>query len=356
MRQVILLFGGRSTEHEVSCRSAMFVVRNLKRDAYQLSGIGIDKSGQWHWQKELASPDGRTLEIRQNDQDGLVAFIEFARLHRKQPPVVFCLVHGQDGEDGKIQALCEMLDLPIVGPSSVASGIGMDKLICKELVGRVGVPVVPYLSLRRHEWERDPQKFCAQVLKDLGEEVFVKPVRGGSSVGIHRVRKSADLPAAIADSLLFHDEVLVELAIHGREIEIAALGGYEPAFSCGGEIVMQSPGEYYDYENKYAETSRAEVRVPATLTSQQMSELTRLAGLCFKSLRLHGMSRLDFFFVEEENRFYFNEVNTIPGFTPISQYPQLWAHSGIQGPDLLQRLLDLAMERQKLESSLVRSL
>jgi D-alanine-D-alanine ligase len=334
----------------------MFVVRNLKRDAYQLSAIGIDKAGHWHWQKELSSPDGKTLEIRQNDQDGLVSFIDFVRSHRKSPPVLFCLVHGQDGEDGRIQALCEMLDLPFVGPSSVASGIGMDKLICKELVSRVGVPVVPYLSIRRHEWELDPQRFCTQVSKELGDSVFVKPVRGGSSVGIHRVRTSAELPAAVADSLLFHDEVLVELAIQGREIEIAALGGYEPAFSCGGEIIMQKPGEYYDYENKYAETSRAEVRVPANLTTQQMSELTRLATLCFKTLRLHGMSRLDFFLVAEENRFYFNEVNTIPGFTPISQYPQLWAHSGIQGPELLQRLLDLAVERQTLESALVKSL
>lgn len=346
-QKVYILYGGQSTEHDVSKRSAAFILKYLNKDKYDVEAIGIDKLGAWHllpkasYQNQIPdvlpivdAPDTSRspLMLSEKSESGVIA----------SPPVIFPIIHGQSGEDGKLQGLLEFIKLPFVGPDCLGSAVAMDKVIAKTLVASVGVKVVDYLWFRQAQWKKNQKSIC-ESCETLGFPLFIKPARGGSSVGIEKVKKPEDLIEKVNQVLKYDDKILVEKGIDGREIEVAALGSYEPMISEPGEVIAGA--DFYDYEAKYAESSHAESKIPADLSADQTQTVKDLAFRSFVALQLHGMARIDFFLDKKTGEFYFNEANTLPGFTSISQYPLLWKHSGVSGEQLVDKLVELALER-----------
>jgi D-alanine-D-alanine ligase len=256
--------------------------------------------------------------------------------------VVWIMLHGPRGEDGTIQGLLELAGLPYVGAAVLASAIGMDKVAMKDMFRAHGLPVVDYLAVKRHEWRRDPAAVEAAVAQAIGFPCFVKPANLGSSVGISKVKAAEDLPAAI-DLAARHDRrIIVERAVQAREVEVAVLGNDEPRVSVPGEVCFS--GEWYDYDTKYG-AGHTTFKVPAPLPPDVTEEIRTLALRAFRATDCAGMARVDFF-IEGERRVLVNEINTIPGFTSTSAYPRLWEASGIPYPELISRLIDLALERR----------
>lgn len=354
---VLLMYGGRSTEHEVSRRSAAFIVRNLDYDKYQLQAIGIASDGVWYPQdlRLLQGTTGATLPLVEETKEltpamrllqpitSAAAMRELAEVRERT--VVFPMIHGSGGEDGILQGLCELNGMAYVGPDVLGSAVGMDKIIAKRLVAEAGLPIVPYASVRKGEWEQltDRQSWCKNVVQKLKFPIFVKPVSLGSSVGVAKATTEAELIAAIDNACRYDDHVLIERGLNVREIEFACLGGYDPQMTTAGEIATKQG--FYDYDAKYLSETAAEVKVPAELTSTQIATGQKLAKAAFKALHLYGLARVDLFLDKETEQYYFNEVNTIPGFTSISQYPMLWAHAGVPPQDLLEHLIQAAKKR-----------
>ena len=363
---IVLIYGGRSTEHEVSRRSAAFVVRNLDYSRFQLQAIGITSDGIWYPQDidELQETSGPQLPLAEESRDltpemrllqpitSRKALQELNKL--RDQTVVFPMIHGSGGEDGVLQGLCELNDLAYVGPDVLGSAIGMDKIISKRLVHEAGLPIVPYASIRKGEWEqlKDRKSWCLDLGQKLKWPLFVKPVSLGSSVGVAKASHEGELIAAIDQACRFDDHILIESGLEVREIEFACLGGYDPDLTSAGEIVTTQG--FYDYEAKYLSETAAEVKVPADLTTAQIETGRNLAKQAYQALHIYGLARVDLFLEKSTDRFYFNEVNTIPGFTSISQFPMLWAHSGIAAKDLLNRLIQSAMQRNLARSQLQR--
>lgn len=353
--KVILLYGGQSTEHEISCRSAAFVTKFLDQKAYELHAIGIDRQGRF-----LPQPTARYQDETPNVLDIIEGHTgpsqEMIRclqpghgLTDQDKPVVFSLLHGTNGEDGAMQGLLELCQLPYTGPDVAASALTMDKILTKELAQNAGIPVVPYVWLRKGEWLEDHEAWLQRIRGVLSGPWFVKPASLGSSVGIGRASNLEELEAAIQQAFDFDEKVLVETALKIREIEYAALGDYEPEVSLPGEI--KSDG-FYSYDSKYSDESTAKVEI-ADLSKDAQEEGKDLCRRIYKALNLYGMARIDLF-LTDDGRFYLNEVNTVPGFTSISQYPLLWKASGIDYPELLNRLIQLALKRSSSKSQLKR--
>jgi D-alanine-D-alanine ligase len=268
--------------------------------------------------------------------------------------IVFPVIHGTGGEDGSLQGLLDMANVAYVGADTLASAIGMNKLVAKKLVEAEGIPIVPYVSLRRYEWEERGEALLEDMRSKLSWPVFVKPASLGSSVGISRVKDRAGLVSAIDEALRFDERVLVETGLLVREIEFALMGGYEPLVSAAGEVI--SDAGFYSYDEKYSAKSRALVKVPAALDPAKECEGQELARRIFKALELHGMARIDLFLTKDTGQYYFNEVNTIPGFTSISQFPQLWQHAGLSPTQLIDRLIESAQDRARERAALLRVL
>ena len=361
--RAIVLYGGRSTEHEISCRSAAFVVRNLNREKYEIVPVAIDKDGSWWVQDpaKLLAYGGEVLPvIRDKGLGGAAeaALKLFAPSHAGTPGdaskwVVFSVLHGTFGEDGCIQGLLDMQEIAYVGADRMASAIGMDKVFAKRLVEASDIAVVPYVVVRKEEWPACSDKVHCEVNQSLKYPLFVKPASLGSSVGIAKVRRPEDLVAAIGAAFEVDEKILIETGLTVREIEFGALGGYEPQISAPGEI--ESPEGFYSYEEKYSGVSQTRVMVPASLPAEKVIEGQQLARRIFTALGLHGMARVDLFLERGTDKYYFNEVNTLPGFTSISQYPMLWKHAGFNAEQLVDRLIDLALERGALRRGLKRS-
>jgi len=347
---VCILFGGRSGEHEVSCRSAASVVRNLDPDRYQQVLIGIDDEGRWHLQQEArfqTASFGESLKVVPAVE--VVTAVPAVGLFAASKPipvdVVFPVLHGTFGEDGTVQGLLEIANLPYVGAGVLGSSLAMDKQKTKEIWKQRGLPVVDFITVRDSS-----ARSAAAVLEQFSFPLFVKPVTAGSSVGITKVHTEEQLRPAIAEALRFDAKAMVEPAIDAREIECAVLGNETAEAFAPGEILPSH--EFYSYEAKYIDPEGAALKLPADLPENLAREVRRLAVAAFKAVECSGMARVDFFLEKKSNRILLNEINTIPGFTNISMYPKMCEASGLAYPKLLDRLIELAIERHGRRSSL----
>src|SRR6267142_87906 len=345
--RVGILFGGRSGEHEVSLASAASVIRGLDPDKYEAVPIGISKEGHWliggAAQKML--PDvlkaGQRVVMAADSTDA--AIIPLDRSGGGQRiDVVFPVMHGTFGEDGTIQGLLDLAGLPFVGAGVLGSAIGMDKDVSKRLLQAAKIPVVPWITVYRADWERDPKVVQKEIEKKFKYPVFVKPAALGSSVGMTKVHSRAELAPALNLASEFAMKILVEKSVNAREIEVSVLGNHDPKASVPGEIVPHR--EFYDYTAKYLEEG-TKLLIPAKLKTAQQKKFQKLAVDAFRALELSGMARVDFFLEKKGGKIYLNEVNTIPGFTSISMYPKLWEASGIPFRELIDKLIELALEQ-----------
>ena len=335
MAHVGVIFGGRSVEHQVSIRSARTVAKGLREAGHQVTPLGIAQDGAWI--DRGTSEAVLTGDIKAIEPLGVPVAPTLQHLITSGVEVLFPIVHGTWGEDGTLQGLCEMLDLPYVGPGVTASALAMDKLQCKRVLDAAGVPVVEYRAGTRAGGG-------VVDVSGLPEPLFVKPSVGGSSVGIRKVERRADVPAAVEFALRFDDAVIVERGVSGRELECAVLGYPDLQASAIGEIV---PGnDFYDYEDKYLQ-DKAGLIAPAELPAGVAEEIQRLAVAAFASIGGSGMARVDFFLEHGTGKLYVNEINTLPGFTRISMYPRLWEISGLPPARLVDRLVDGAIRRHR---------
>ncbi|CAB4885676.1 unannotated protein [freshwater metagenome] len=342
---LIVIFGGQSAEHDVSCVTATHVLRAVDQSRYRVTPIGIDRDGQWQLAtaalQALAAGPQALPERLEAIGEPLSPTPMLAAAAGSGAVVVMPLLHGPLGEDGTVQGLLELMDVPYVGSGVLASAVSMDKALAKEVLGFHGIAQARWVSLREHDIS--PARL-AEVAGQLGLPVFVKPSNMGSSVGVSKACTLDELQAAVEHALSYDEWVLVEEAIVGREIEVAVLGNLEPQASAPGEIV---PGkDFYDYEDKYL-ADGAQLLIPAPLSAAQSNEVRTLALQVYRALRCEGLARVDFFLEETGRGFLINEVNTMPGFTPISMYPKMWQHSGLTYPELVDRLIDLALERHR---------
>jgi D-alanine-D-alanine ligase len=357
--RVLMLFGGRSAEHDVSRVTAVAVARALDPARYEVVPVAITTEGKW-----LLAGEARALLEGSRDKLPPAFAIEGAPVDMVTQPgggelvplgggalpepgaridVVLPLLHGPYGEDGTIQGLLDTVGLPYVGAGVLGSAVGMDKVMMKRAFVACGLPTPRFLPLRDGG---DVAGFCARVEAELGLPCFVKPANMGSSVGVSKAHDRAELEAAVALAFAFDEWLLAEEAVTGREIEVAVLGDDPAEASVAGEVV---PGaEFYDYADKY-EDGRARLLAPAPLSAAHSDQVRQLALRAFEACRCEAMARVDFFFEETgpARGFLLNELNTIPGFTPISMYPRLWQESGLSYPQLIDRLIDLALERHR---------
>jgi D-alanine-D-alanine ligase len=349
--RVGVLFGGRSGEHEVSLASAASVIRALDPEKYDVVPIGISKDGRWlvgsgaqkmlpevlkSGERVFLPPDPTAATIVPVAQGGGRPSITL--------DVVFPVLHGTFGEDGTIQGFLELAGLPYVGPGVLSSAVGMDKDVQKRLFEQEGLPVAPYLAIRRTEWERNPTAVTKLIKKKFKFPVFVKPATSGSSVGMTRVKTPKDLAAAMNTAAEFALKILVEKNVTAREIEVAVLGNDKIEASIPGEIVPHR--EFYDYTAKYLEEG-TQLIIPAKLSKKQVAEFQDLAVRAFRAIDGAGMARCDFFLEKKSGKVFVNELNTIPGFTSISMYPKLWEASGLPYSKLIDRLIELAMDAHR---------
>ena len=340
---LVIVFGGQSAEHDVSCVTAAHVMRAVDRSRYAITAIGIDRAGQWHLAENAmkavqAGPDQIPDRLT---VDGLPVSSApvLAAAASQGRTVVMPLLHGPMGEDGTVQGLLELLDLPYVGSGVLGSAVSMDKAMAKDVLARHGVPQPRYSVLRSDEVS---DARLDAIVSELGLPLFVKPANMGSSIGVSKAKDRDALRVATDHAFEYDEFVVIEEAVRGREIEVAVLGNLAPRVSVAGEIV---PGnEFYDYEDKYV-TDGAQLIVPAELTATETADVQQLALDIFRILRCDGLARVDFFYETDGRGFLCNEVNTMPGFTPISMYPKLWQASGVGYSELIDRLVNLALDR-----------
>lgn len=353
---VAVLYGGCSAEHEVSLLSAAAVIKNLDKNKFTIIPIGIDKTGCCFINElqDLYVNDG--IVIKTKKAKCLQNLAELNQLTQR-PDVIFPVLHGTWGEDGTIQGLFDLLGLAYVGADVVGSAIGMDKDVAKRLAAAAEIAVVPFLSINSGLWMSKKDWLIQDIEQQIAYPLFVKPANVGSSLGITKVKKSNELIAAIELAFTYSTKILVEKALEVREIEIAVLenlqSGAEPLVSCVGEIIPSH--EFYSYEAKYLDPKGAELIIPATLQQGQLQQLKDLAIKIFNCLVCSGMARIDFFIEKQSQKIYFNELNTIPGFTKISMYPKLWEASGLSYQQLLTCLIELAIARYHRLAELKRS-
>jgi D-alanine-D-alanine ligase len=372
--RVGVLYGGRSSEHEVSLRSATNVIQNLDRSRFDIVPIGIDKQGAWFLGQDLAALDQTAvLELEQNAEKMLFTpdcigkqpqlrhaheMLSHLKNSERLFDVIFPVIHGPLCEDGTVQGLLELADVPYVGCGVLASSVGMDKDVSKRLVMQAGLDVPKYIVFKRGEWNKNPARIEAQVNAALTYPVFVKPSNTGSSVGVHKVKRAEDLAAAIKDAFQYDTKVLVEQGVDAMEVEVSVLEsldyGMDPIVSVAGEIRPQNGHEFYSYASKYLDDDGAAIIIPAEIPDEVQAALKVAAKQIFTALDCEGMARVDLFLERGTQRIYFNEVNTIPGFTQISMYPKLMMASGFTYTNLLTHLIELAIDRHTRKSELSR--
>lgn len=347
--KVALIFGGRSAEHQVSLVSASAIYKNLDRSRYQVISLYITKEGRW---KRVASP---LLPLGKLASGPSFSFLpwEIGGLPEKlHADIYFPVLHGPYGEDGTIQGLLEMADVPYVGAGVLASAAGMDKEVMKTLFAAAGIPVVKHRPVFDTDWRKNRKLILSVLEKEFMLPFFVKPANLGSSVGISKVNARAGTARALQKAFRYDRKVLVEAGIQGREIECSVLGNDAPRASVPGEIIPFR--DFYDYRDKYLE-GKTKLRIPAPLPESTTREVQRLAVAAYKAVGCSGMARIDFFLEDKTGRVYVNEINTIPGFTEISMYPKLWEASGTPFPRLVKELIRLGFDRhRKKKKCLVR--
>ncbi len=352
---IALLTGGTSPEHEVSLNSARNIYKAIDQQKYRVEVIGVARTGAWrHLPVEvfrqataIEGEEGRALVLRPGS-DAVIAYQSGAK-HFPKVDAVFNIIHGPFGEDGTLQGLLAVLGLPYVGPSTLGAAVGMDKDFTKRILRDAGILVAPWVTVFKHEKIQ-----FKKIIDQLGVPLFVKPANMGSSVGVSKAENEAELKAAVATAFRFDTKVLVEQGLSGREIETAVLGNMEHQEVSGvGEIVMEKG--FYDYESKYLSPDAAKVVIPAENVSEQAIALIRQTALrAYRALGLEGLARMDVFLVDGE-KVYVNEPNTLPGFTNISMYPKLWEAAGLPYADLIDRLIELAIQRHQRDLRLQRT-
>lgn len=367
--RVAVLYGGRSAEHEVSLQSAANVIQYLDPSRFEVIPIGIDKQGNWFLGQDifakslenkampkLHDPTWFTPEWVGKPNETQSTSLTTPSLTGRQFDVVFPVVHGTLCEDGTLQGLLELADLPYVGCGVLSSAIGMDKDVSKRLAMNANIPVAPYVVIKREQWIKNPTHFLKQI-ESLPYPLFVKPANTGSSIGITKVKSKDGLQAAITEALRFDTKILVEQGLDILELEVAVLESLEdnaePIVSVVGEI--RPSHEFYSYDAKYVDEKGAELLIPAPVDESIKEKARRVAKSLFLTLECEGMARVDLFLDKNTQQIYFNEINTIPGFTQISMYPKLMDASGISYPELLAHLIQLAMKRHQNKSELIRS-
>lgn len=356
-----VIFGGRSGEHEIALRSARSVIREMDKAKYEVIPIAISKSGRWYSGSDvldkleqgqlveldpvtfLPEPGNNTLYHRQ--EDGLLEAIA-------EVDVIFPVLHGTFGEDGTLQGLFEMAEMPYVGAGVLASSVGMDKVLFKDVMKSWNVPVVDYVLLTGQEISEDFDAMLEKAERVAPYPLFTKPVNQGSSVGVSKCKNRSDLIEGLLDAAQYDRRVMVEKGMEAREIEVSVLGNENPQASIPGEVV---PGdEFYSYRAKYIDDT-SELLIPAPLDEALSEEIRSIAINAFKAIDGAGMARVDFLLDKVDGKPYVNELNTIPGFTSISMYPKLWEATGLPYPELLERLIDLALDRHNHKMLLLRS-
>ena len=348
---VCILFGGISPEHEVSLRSAESVLQNLNPEKYNIIPVGITKDGDWirfggtdysllPSGKWMEHPDNRRAAISPIRGQGLLCF-EGDCVVRELVDVVFPVLHGENGEDGAMQGLLQMAGIPYVGPHVAESAVAMDKTLTKLVADNAGVPQAAWVLVRSEELEHRMEKILDKIQEKFEYPVFVKPAGTGSSVGVSKAMDRRQLEQALSNAGKYDDKILVEEFIHGREVEVAVMGNESPVASVCGEI--DSGAEFYDYEAKYV-TDTSVAYIPARIDEEVAEQVREQAVKVYSAIGCKGLSRVDFFVTFADNRIVFNEINTLPGFTSISMYPKLFAASGIPYSELLDQLLNLALE------------
>lgn len=360
-KRIGIVFGGRSGEHEVSVQSAESIRRALDKEKYDVVLIGVDQRGVWRLADSnrsllessngsLPRVDASATALLPVSQSGQVVLRESDSTRTMQRiDVFFPIIHGTYGEDGSLQGLLRLLDAPFVGAGVLGSAVGMDKDVMKRLLREAGIRVARFVCIRDHE--RDEVSYDV-LASQLATPFFVKPCNLGSSVGIHRVTGPEQFEQALADAFQFDRKILVEENVSGRELECSVLGNDNPAASVPGEIVVHA--DFYSYEAKYINETAAELRIPADVGPEKAREVQETAVAAFRALECRGMARVDFF-LKKNGDLVVNELNTLPGFTRISMYPKLWEASGLSYPDLLDRLIELAIEDHEREAGLKRT-
>jgi D-alanine-D-alanine ligase len=350
--RVGVIYGGRSGEHEVSIVSAASIFKHLDRSRFEPVPIRIDKEGRW----VLGDKEPTAIsagDVAASGPAGALQVTEPTAAIGGGIDVVFPILHGPYGEDGTVQGLLELANVPYVGAGVLGSALGMDKAVSKSVFAAHGLPQVPYLTITSRQWQTAPREISNRVASDLGYPVFVKPANLGSSVGISKAAAEGDLDPAIRTAFDYDRKIVIEAGVpNAREIECAVLGNDEPEASLPGEIVVSHRDGFYSYEAKYLDPSGATPRIPADLTPEVTAQVRRLSVDAFRALDLAGMARVDFFLDGRDGALYLNEVNTLPGFTAISMYPKMWEATGLSYPDLLTRLLTLAIERHERKQQL----
>jgi D-alanine-D-alanine ligase len=357
--RVGILFGGRSAEHEVSLQSARSIVDAIDKSKYDVVLIGIDKAGRWYLNEAsnflLHADNPKLIALNRSSKrvalapatasDGNLISVSGSGA-AGGIDVVFPVLHGPYGEDGSVQGLLKVANIPFVGSGVLGAAVSMDKDVMKRLLREAGIPTPKCRALTRSTAGRVSHE---EIVRELGWPVFVKPANLGSSVGVSKVRDAASFEHALRDAFQYDSKVLVEQCIPGREIECSVLGNEEPIASIAGEV--KPTHEFYSYDAKYIDENGAQLIIPAELPAAVMKRVQELAVKAFKALCCEGMARADFF-VTVDNQVYVNELNSIPGFTKISMYPKLWEASGVRYADLIDRLIQLALERFERESRL----
>ncbi len=349
-----LLFGGRSVEHEVSIASATAIHKALDPSRYDVTLLGVDRDGHWHrGSPELppaSSLEGEVVNLPvAAGERGLVRWEQGRVEPAGQLDVIFPILHGRGGEDGSLQGLLELAGVPYVGSGVLGSALQMDKEASKRLFAAAGLPVLDWMLLRARELERDADAAAERALRAVGLPLFVKPANQGSSVGIHKVTHPEELLPALRDAAHYDVKVLCERAVEAREIEVALLGSDPIEASVPGEICSQR--EFYDYEAKYVDED-TELLVPAPLDPDQTARVRDLAVRAMAALEGAGLGRADFLLERSTGKFWLNEMNSLPGFTEVSMFPRLWEASGLPFPTLLDRLVELALERHRESEAL----
>lgn len=361
IKKVLVLFGGVSTEHLISLRSAFNIIGGLKQAGFRVQAVGIAQNGDWlAYRGPLeAIPDGTWESLARADaanQSARIiaspqAFIE--QFYGETPDVIFPAVHGINSEDGTLQGLLELTGIPYVGCGVLASAAGMDKLHAKTIFRSARIPQCRYLSVTRSQIERDPAKAAGKIAAKIGFPCFLKPSNGGSSVGTQRADDLASLTQALSYVASFDAVVIVEEFLTAREIEVAVMGNEQPKTALIGEVRTSESVAYYDYEAKYFKADGAQVSVPAALSPELALKVRRYALKAYKALGCRGLSRVDFFLVQKDgqpDQLYLNEVNTLPGFTPISIFPKAFAATGVPLDSLVKKLCQYAVAEKKARS------
>ena len=351
MQTVLVLFGGVSPEHAVSLVSGAAVLRNLRKENRKILPVGITLEGKWllyggdnyddiaadKWEQH---PDNRTAFLSPERGMGL-RVIEKDGVRSVPVDVIFPVLHGENGEDGSVQGLFQLSGIPFVGCGICASAVSMDKSVTKLIAATTGVRQANWLTLRRADFRADAEAMCRKIMENIAFPVFIKPCSTGSSVGVSKVKDETALMPALEAAFKFDKKILAEEFINGMEVEVAVFGNEAPVAAVAGEI--DAGAEFYDYETKYV-TSTSQAFIPARISSELNAEVRAWAVKVYSALGCAGLSRVDFFVTRDTNEIVFNEINTLPGFTPISMYPKMWAAEGKSFPDLLDDLIALALE------------